>query len=130
MFLPPMGGRIGGLRVGRHDDVWMSMILKIVADHLGDLVCVGEPLTEHRRNEHDLFADALVELPALRLTNRLVESLEEVVVTGSDYRSCYLGVVHDLRALTGTYPPEEAAFMGDLLHRMALWAETAASLSS
>lgn len=121
MFLPPMGGRIGALRVGRHDDVWMSIFLKKVVDHMGDLICVGEPLTEQRRNPHDLFADLLVELPALRLTNRITDTLEDVVPTGSDYRSCFLGVVEDMRSGVGSYPPDERAYMLTMLDRMALW---------
>jgi hypothetical protein len=122
MFLPPMGGRVGELVVGRYDDIWMSMLLKPIADHLGDLVCVGEPLTVQLRNDHDLFADALVELPAQRLTTRLVETLAGLRVSGSSYRTGYLGLVSDLRDAITSYPHEEAAYLAGLLDQMTDWA--------
>ena len=98
MFLMPMGGRCGNLVVGRYDDIWMGICVKAIADHLGDYVTVGRPLVRQLRNEHDLLADMLVELPAQRITNKLVVSLARLELSGADYGACYLELVEHLVA--------------------------------
>jgi hypothetical protein len=130
MFLIPMGDAVADLTVGRHDDTWMSMFLKPIADHLGDLVVVGEPLVEQIRNEHDLFQDALVELPAMRLTNTFADVIDGLRLTGHDYLSCYEEVVASLResADEGAFTDEEAAYVLTMTDRMRAWASVVAKL--
>ncbi|MEM7204408.1 MAG: hypothetical protein AAF628_29380 [Planctomycetota bacterium] len=123
MFLMPMGGRCGPLEVGRYDDIWMSMFVKVIADHLGDLVCVGRPLVRQLRNDHDLIRDLLVEIPAMRISNTMTRSLADVKFTGQDYGTCYLELIQHLRAtLTRDgYSDDERAYLTGLYDGMESW---------
>jgi hypothetical protein len=123
MYLMPMGGMCGTLEVGRYDDIWMSIFVKVIADHLGDLVTVGAPMVRQVRNEHDLIQDMLVEIPAQRITNRMTESLKRVHFSGTDYAACYLELTAQLRealAVDG-YTDAEKAYLNEMYDGMEAW---------
>ncbi len=128
MFLPPMGGRVGHLEVGRYDDIWMGIFFKRIADRLGDLACVGRPLVRQLRNDHDLLKDLLLEVPAMRITNKLTKSIERVQLTASDWGGCYLELIAQLRdALPHDgYGEEERGYLREMYWRMEVWAKIAA----
>ena len=129
MFLMPMGAKCGELEVGRYDDIWMGIFLKVIADHLGDLVCVGVPLVKQMRNEHDLLKDALVEIPAQRITNTMTLSLPRVKLTASDYHGCYLELVDQLEAALTVepYTPAERDYLTEMYRQMRVWAKISQS---
>lgn len=130
IFLPVMGERAGDLVVGRYDDIWMSLFVKALADHLGDYVCVGRPFSRQDRNDHDLLSDMLVELPAMRITPKLVRSLEALRLTADDYAGCYDELVDGLRERLGSdgYSSGEASFLRRMLDRMEVWSRTCRAL--
>lgn len=123
MFLMPMGDRVGHLEVGRYDDIWMSMFVKVIADHLGDLVCAGIPLVRQIRNQHDLINDLLVEVPAMRITNKFTKSLDRIELSGTDYAACYLELVEGLRAALPVdgYSDDERRYLEEMYRRMETW---------
>lgn len=123
MYLMPMGGRCGELEVGRYDDIWMSIFVKVIADHLGDLVTVGSPMVKQLRNEHDLIQDMLVEIPAQRITNKMTKSIERVKLTGGDYHTCYGELTAQLRAALTVdgYTEAEQAYLNEMYDGMEAW---------
>jgi hypothetical protein len=123
MYLMPMGGRCGPLEVGRYDDIWMGIFVKVIADHLGDFVTVGRPLVKQLRNDHDLIGDMLVEIPAQRITNRMVMSLKRLELSGTDYAGCYLELVAHLRAAlsVGGVAVDEQAYLNGMYDGMQAW---------
>lgn len=132
MFLMPMGGRCGELVVGRYDDIWMGMFLKVIADHLGDLITVGRPLVQQLRNDHDLIQDALVEIPAQRISNTMTKTLDQIRLTGRDYASCYLELIAQLReglARDG-YSKAEQAYLSGMYDGMETWVRVCENFTS
>lgn len=125
MFLPPMGDRIGPLVVGRYDDIWMGIFFKRIADHLGDLVTAGRPLVRQDRNDHDLLQDALVEIPAQRITNTLTDTLQRVRLTADGWGPCYLELIEQLRGeiARDAFTGEERGYLLEMLRRMTVWAQ-------
>ncbi len=123
MYLMPMGGMCGKLEVGRYDDIWMSIFVKVIADHLGDLVTVGAPMVRQVRNDHDLIEDMLVEIPSQRITNRMTKSLERVALGGADYASCYLELTAQLRAALDVdgYTDDERTYLNGMYDGMEAW---------
>ena len=79
------------------------------------------------RNDHDLSQDMLVEMPAQRITHRMIESLKRVALVGSDYASCYLELTAQLRsALTSDgYTEHEQAYLGEMYDGMEAWVRIA-----
>lgn len=129
LYLPAMGGRIGKRIVGRYDDIWMSMFVKPICDHLGDLITVGRPLVTQHRNDHDLFHDARIELPAMELTNSLVSILDRLTLTAGDYATCYRQLLDHVRVQAAMAAPahqlstDQAAYMIELTEQMNRWVE-------
>ncbi len=131
MYLPIMNERAGELVVGRFDDIWTSLFIKVIADRLGDYVCVGRPLARQDRNDHDLLHDMLIELPAQRITSKMVVSLAAIRLTGDDYASCYDELIEGYRGrldLDG-YTSGEVAYLRRMLDRMDIWSRTCRQLA-
>lgn len=97
MYLPVMGDRVGGHRIGRMDDVWMSYLLRAIADRRGDSVLYGPPLVVQNRNPHDHLADLAEEYPGYLLTERLVEYLREFTTGPATYAEAYLELIYHVR---------------------------------
>ena len=131
IYLPVMGERAGDLVVGRYDDIWMSLFVKALADHLGDYVCVGRPFSRQDRNDHDLLADMLVELPAMRITCKLIESLDAIRYTATDYAGCYDELIDGLRDRLSAdgYSSGEASFLRRMLERMEVWSRACRTMA-
>lgn len=125
LFLMPMGDKVGELVVGRYDDIWMSIFIKKIVDHMGDYVSVGIPFVRQERNDHDLLQDMLVEIPAMRITNKLIPTLDRIRVSGNDYHSCYAELVEQLRSEIpkDNFSVEEREYLDTMLNRMQSWSE-------
>jgi hypothetical protein len=90
--------------VGRYDDIWGSYFLRVIMDHLGDSVRYGPPIVVQERNLHDHWLDLEQEQLGMRLTDRLVEGLRSVVLSGSTYQECYAELTDWLK---GTFVSSE-----------------------
>lgn len=127
MYDVHMGCRLDGWRIGRYDDIWMGMFAKKIIDHMGDVVTFGPPLTEHRRNPHDLFADLKAEYWGMILTERLMKFVEDIVVTGNNYADSYIDLARSLAKLNrkGRFgsEPTVVKYLSGLFQRMSVWAE-------
>lgn len=76
--------------VGRYDDIFISFIVKRIADHLGHGISFGQPLVRQNRNEHDLLHDLALELFGMKFTDKFVASLEKVRLSADNYAGCAL----------------------------------------
>ena len=125
IFLMPMGECVGDLEVGRYDDIWMGIFVKVIADHLGDYVSVGLPWARQDRNDHDLIQDMLVEIPGMRLTNKFSNSLQTLSLQGDNYNSCYSELITFFRKeFAGeAYTKAEREYLGKMFDRMEIWLE-------
>ena len=78
--------------LGRHDDIFISFVLKRIADHFGHGVSFGHPLVRQDRNEHDLFHDLQLEWLGMKVTDALITALDEVSLTAPTYAESLLQV--------------------------------------
>ena len=76
--------------VGRYDDIFISYVIKRIADHLGHGVGFGQPLVRQDRNKHDLFNDLALEGLGMKITDHFIAALEKVNFCGADYADCLL----------------------------------------
>lgn len=125
MYLIVMGDEIGGSKIDRYDDIWMSYFAKKIIDHLGDFVSFGKPLVRQKRNPHNFIKDLTGELPAMALTDKLIITLGEIKLSSSDYLSCYFELAEKLRqqiSKSQEYTDEEKAYFFKLTEGMFTWA--------
>jgi len=97
MYLPVMRDVVGGYRIGRMDDVWMSYFVQAIAAGRGEAVLFGPPLVVQRRNPHDHLADLTEELPGYLITERLVGYLRRFESREATYRGAYEELIYHLR---------------------------------
>jgi len=83
------GHNFKGLKIDRYSDVWAGFLAKKVIDHMGDKITVGQPLTRHLRNPHDLMNDLKMELWGMILTEKFVKWIEATDIRGSSYSESY-----------------------------------------
>lgn len=66
--------------VGRHDDIYASLIVQRVARERGYHVHFGQPFTYQQRNDHNLVTDLRAEIDGMENTERLAELLESIIL--------------------------------------------------
>jgi hypothetical protein len=97
MYLVVMHDLLRGYRIDRFDDIWMSYLVRAVADQLGDYVLYGPPLVTQDRNPHNLLRDLTGELPGYLLTERLIVYLRAFRTAARTYSGAYLDLIYHLR---------------------------------
>ncbi len=78
--------------VGRHDDIYASLIVQRVARERGLHVHLGPPFTYQQRNEHDLMKDLRAEIDGMERVAQMAAALDYVVLPGKS-------VVEDVRVI-------------------------------
>jgi len=91
------GYNFKGLKIDRYSDVWAGFLAKKAIDHMGDKITVGQPLSRHIRNSHDLLNDLKMELWGMILTEKFTEWLESMDLNGSSYIESYNFLAKDMK---------------------------------
>jgi len=90
-----------GYPYDRFGDIWAGIFVKRICDHLGFAVNSGEPAISHQRASN-VWANLRKEAPGLEVNERLWTAVDEVVLTGEDFGSCYQELADKL-PLDGDY---------------------------
>lgn len=101
--------------VGRHDDIYASLIVQRVARERGLHVHFGPPFTYQQRNQHDLIKDLRAEIDGMENTAKLAELLDHIVLPATS-------VIDQTHSIYETM--HAAGFIGDLqLNAAVRWLE-------
>ena len=122
-----MEGTINHLPLSRFGDIWTGWFLKKIADHLGYYVSFGEPLTDHRRNKHDLFNDLYIELTPLKHNDAFVELIQLITPKGKTTIDVYSDIskkLHDEIQKNNTFKGEFKKYSQTLYEHQQIWLET------
>lgn len=68
--------------VGRHDDIYASLIVQRVARERGLHTHFGPPFTYQQRNKHDLLADLRAEISGMENVVNLAQLLDSIILPG------------------------------------------------
>jgi hypothetical protein len=94
--------------VGRHDDIYASLIVQRVARERDLHVHFGPPFTYQQRNTHNLIHDLRAEIDGMENVTRLAELLDAIILPGKsvldDTRIIYRALEHC------TFLPDEAIY--------------------
>lgn len=84
--------------VGRHDDIYASLIVQRVARERNLHVHFGQPFTYQQRNAHDLIADLRAEISGMENVVKLADLLDSIFLKGrsviEDTRIIYETLLH------------------------------------
>jgi hypothetical protein len=80
--------------MGRHDDIYASLIVQRVARERGLHVHFGSPFTYQQRNEHNLITDLRAEIDGMENVSKLASILDSVILPAKS-------VIEDVRIIYG-----------------------------
>lgn len=85
--------------VGRHDDIYASLIVQRVARERGYHVHFGQPFTYQERNQHNLVTDLRAEIDGMENVEKLANLLDSIVIPSGwtvvdDTRRIYETLLH------------------------------------
>jgi len=84
--------------VGRHDDIYASLIVQRVARERDYHVHFGKPFTYQQRNEHNLITDLRKEIDGMENVEKLALLLDSIILPGKsvigDVKTIYMTLEH------------------------------------
>lgn len=104
-----MGFPLQGLRIDRFGDILSGYFVQACAKHLGHVARIGDPVAEHRRSQHNLFKDLYFELAGVVLIEELLPWLQQLKLSGGNYRETYAALADALDA----FAPGRKGFVWD-----------------
>lgn len=107
--------------IDRFDDIWSGILLKRVADHLGERVCLGKPVGLHDKRPRSTFRDLRKELEGMAM-NEVFWRIADREISGSTYSDCYLSLADLIEAEAAKM--QEASYRSFLrlqVDKMRLW---------
>lgn len=112
--------------VGRYDDIWAAYVLKKISDHLDEYIVFGEPLVRQERNPHNYWKDLAKEDMGMILTQRFVEMLGSILLTGASYSDCYKDLTEKLgqKIEKQKWTEDEENYLDKYLDGMRIWIKT------
>lgn len=117
-----MGAHIRGLKIDRYGDIWSGFFAKKVIDQANDRVTIGKPLTNHKRNIHNLFTDLKNELWGMILTEKLVPWIENLQLSGKSYFNAYAEIAENLKVFKETFQENSIKkYLGKTANAMKTW---------
>ena len=116
--------------VGRFSDIWGSYCFKYISDHLGEYVTFGVPVVKQERNPHNYWRDFDLERYGLALNMRFMEALQDVKLSGKDYRACYAEITEQFPDSFGAIKlaDDERVFLEKYFEGMRVWRDTFKSM--
>ena len=91
-----MGYPLGGMAIDRFGDIVSGYFSQACVRHLGNLIRVGSPLAEHRRNSHNYLRDATNELACILTLEDITQWLSSFKLQGTNYSETYLSLADGL----------------------------------
>lgn len=122
-----MGADVYGTKIDRFGDIWQGYFAKKIIDAMDERVVIGTPLTDHRRNKHDLLKDLQKEIWGIAITEKLVSWLTDIEIEHTNsYVDAYLELVDKLEtdAIKITDNESILRYFQTLVDSMRTWVDT------
>lgn len=110
--------------IDRFDDIWSGIFLKKVADHVGDSICLGEPIVYHKKRPRNLFNDLRKELEGIIINEWLWKMIDSFEIEGETYWDGYCSLLESLENhIPRIKERRHQKFMQTQVNKMRLWLE-------
>jgi len=112
--------------INRFDDIWSGIFLKKIADHMGDKMCLGEPMVYHERRPRDPFKHLMMEWDGIFINEILWGIVDSLPLDGETYWDAYNSFVHEFERgiAKTTLAPLHKKFIRTQIKKMRLWLKT------
>ena len=128
-----MGETIKGMRLDRFGDVLSGYFAQLCVKAVGEGIKIGSPLTEHRRNPHNIFVDLYNELAGIMIIEDLATLFENIQLPSSSIYDAYICLSHELE----NFATKQDGFVWDIntklyfqqvSRNMRIWADVVAGM--
>jgi len=92
----PMNYKIGGLTLGRYDDIWAGYVCKKMLDHFDKDMIFGPPVAIHNRHEHDYRNDFIQEFWGMYINTFFYTAISTMHLESKDMLSAYTELIKRL----------------------------------
>ncbi len=89
----PMNVKIGGITLGRYDDIWAGYICKKILDICDRGMTFGPPQAIHRRNVHDFQKDFIEEFWGLYINDVIYNTIATMEIDSTDSWSAFTEII-------------------------------------
>jgi hypothetical protein len=83
--------------IGRHADIFASYVVARLAEHFGDVITFGAPLSAHHRSPHDLWHDLDIEREGMQRTDEFCDQLRGIKLTAKTYHEGFQEIIDGLK---------------------------------
>jgi len=120
-----MGSKIKGMAIDRYGDIWAGYLARKVIDQMDEYVVYGNPLTIHKRNQHNLLKDLQEEFWGMIFTEDLVKMLGNISLSSKGYGSLYLELAGEIEKSMNDYKnnPEMYSLFMKIANNMKIWVD-------
>lgn len=118
----PMNVPIGGMTLGRYDDIWAGYICKKILDKQGAAMTFGPPQSIHKRHIHDLQKDFLQEFWGLYINDSFYSSIVKMQLDSKDAWSNFTEIIVRLMEDMKFIDPEIRKYFQRCWEDMHSWA--------
>jgi hypothetical protein len=125
-YFVTMKALINGNKIDRYGDIWSGLFALKVINQMKDRVSFGPPLTDHRRNTHNLLKDLQEELWGMILTESLIPILDSIQLTAMTYQEAYLELANKLEErvnLDEDFTPGVKNYFSQITSAMRIWVD-------
>ena len=115
---------MNSMGIDRFDDIWSGILLKKIADQLGDRISLGRPLVHHEKRPRNIFNDLRSELEGMVMNEIFWKTVDSLELSGGDYSSCYREVADGLENNVNSFDRDlHKAFLIQQVQKMRIWLE-------
>lgn len=110
--------------IDRFDDIWSGIIIKKIADSIGDRICFGKPAARHVKRQRPIWKDLRAELEGMVINETLWRIIDQADISSKSYSDAYLEIAdHIERNLEGFREESHKKFMSAQVDRMRIWVD-------
>ncbi|GAY25945.1 hypothetical protein ATG_11480 [Desulfurococcaceae archaeon AG1] len=108
--------------IDRFDDIWSGIIIKKIADSIGDRICFGKPAARHVKRPRPVWKDLRAELEGMIINEILWRIIDHADISSKSYQDAYLEIANHIERSLGEFKEElHRKFIATQVEKMRIW---------
>ncbi len=108
--------------IDRFDDIWSGIIIKKIADSVGDKICLGAPAAKHMKRPRSIWKDLRAELEGMIINEALWKIVDQADISSKSYPDAYIEIADHIEKSLGEFKEEiHRKFMSTQVEKMRTW---------
>ncbi|PWV36997.1 MAG: hypothetical protein DJ555_04440 [Desulfurococcaceae archaeon] len=110
--------------IDRFEDIWSGIIIKKIADSIGDRICFGKPAAKHAKRPRPVWKDLRAELEGMVINEILWRIIDQADISSKSYPDAYLEIANHIERNLGEFKEElHKKFITTQVEKMRIWVD-------